>query len=271
MRKDSRTRVGWLPYAIVAADIAMMLLLLVYLSRGGRIVNNSIDIWFDRSDPTLETLNQERQLFGADTWMLATVWMRAERVGEAAQVSRLLTEQLERLDGVDQRIGQAGDLLADGVDALGRGCLVEFAEVPGGRRQDHRRGDVRRTACLDVDDLDVALPVDFDTRGELALGQHAEAREELLGSLGGQRRQRIDRRLVVGQAALGRFREGVYVNFLGDDEDPDRVREAYGDSVYDRLVDVKTTYDPDNVFHHNQNIRPGLSDGMRGRRRTEDR
>src|SRR5687768_16819980 len=57
-------------------------------------------------------------------------------------------------------------------------------------------------------------------------------------------------------ATLGRFREGVYVNFLGGDEHPDRVREAYGDSVYERLVDVKTTYDPDNVFHHNQNIRP---------------
>jgi FAD/FMN-containing dehydrogenase len=57
-------------------------------------------------------------------------------------------------------------------------------------------------------------------------------------------------------AALGRFREGVYVNFLGGDEDPDRVREAYGDAVHDRLVDVKTTYDPGNVFHHNQNIRP---------------
>ncbi len=49
----------------------------------------------------------------------------------------------------------------------------------------------------------------------------------------------------------------MYVNFLGGDEDPGRVREAYGDSVYERLVDVKTTYDPDNVFHHNQNIRPG--------------
>jgi hypothetical protein len=58
-------------------------------------------------------------------------------------------------------------------------------------------------------------------------------------------------------AALGRFREGVYVNFLGGDEDPDRVRESYGNSVYDRLVGVKMTYDPDNVFHHNQNIRPG--------------
>jgi FAD/FMN-containing dehydrogenase len=65
-------------------------------------------------------------------------------------------------------------------------------------------------------------------------------------------------------AALGRFREGVYVNFLGGDEDPDRVREAYGDSVYDRLVDVKTMYDPDNVFHYNQNIRPGFSNGVGG-------
>jgi hypothetical protein len=62
--------------------------------------------------------------------------------------------------------------------------------------------------------------------------------------------------------ALGRFREGVYVNFLGGDEDPDRVREAYGDSIYDRLVNVKTEYDPDNVFHHNQNIRPRLSNGV---------
>ncbi|MGQ0563134.1 MAG: BBE domain-containing protein [Gemmatimonadota bacterium] len=62
-------------------------------------------------------------------------------------------------------------------------------------------------------------------------------------------------------AALGRFQDGVYVNFLGGDEGPERVREAYGDSVYDRLVAVKTTYDPDNVFHHNQNIHPLSSKG----------
>jgi hypothetical protein len=57
-------------------------------------------------------------------------------------------------------------------------------------------------------------------------------------------------------AALDRYRAGVYVNFLGADEAPDRVRDAYGAAVYDRLVDIKTTYDPDNVFRHNQNIRP---------------
>jgi FAD/FMN-containing dehydrogenase len=70
-------------------------------------------------------------------------------------------------------------------------------------------------------------------------------------------------------AALGRFREGVYVNFLGADEAPGRVREAYGDSVYDRLVEVKARYDPDNVFHYNQNIRPGSSDGV-GNRAGDD-
>jgi hypothetical protein len=57
-------------------------------------------------------------------------------------------------------------------------------------------------------------------------------------------------------SALGRFRRGVYVNFLGGDEDPDRVREAYGGAVYSRLVSVKNTYDPDNIFHYNQNIQP---------------
>jgi FAD/FMN-containing dehydrogenase len=57
-------------------------------------------------------------------------------------------------------------------------------------------------------------------------------------------------------AALDSYHEGVYVNFLGADEDPDRIRDAYTTAVYDRLVDAKTKYDPDNVFHHNQNIRP---------------
>src|SRR5688572_18024539 len=93
---------GWLPHAIVAVDLALVLLLGFHFYRGGRIVNNSIDIWFDRSDPTVETLGQERRLFGADTWMLATVWMRPDQIGEATVVSRSLTGELERLDGVSR-------------------------------------------------------------------------------------------------------------------------------------------------------------------------
>jgi FAD/FMN-containing dehydrogenase len=57
-------------------------------------------------------------------------------------------------------------------------------------------------------------------------------------------------------ATLAPFRDGVYVNFLDRDEPPDRIREAYGADTFERLRDVKTEYDPDNVFHHNQNIRP---------------
>jgi hypothetical protein len=47
---------------------------------------------------------------------------------------------------------------------------------------------------------------------------------------------------------------GVYVNDLGTAED-DRVRAAYGDN-YERLVALKNVYDPANLFHMNQNIKP---------------
>jgi FAD binding domain/Berberine and berberine like len=45
---------------------------------------------------------------------------------------------------------------------------------------------------------------------------------------------------------------GAYVNFMGD-EGEDRVRASYREN-YDRLVEAKRKYDPDNVFHVNQNI-----------------
>ncbi|HEX5465328.1 MAG TPA: FAD-binding oxidoreductase [Candidatus Limnocylindrales bacterium] len=47
---------------------------------------------------------------------------------------------------------------------------------------------------------------------------------------------------------------GGYVNFFGD-EGQDRVRQTYRDN-YDRLTRIKAHYDPDNLFHLNQNIRP---------------
>lgn len=52
---------------------------------------------------------------------------------------------------------------------------------------------------------------------------------------------------------------GNYVNFQTADEGDDRVRATYG-SRYDRLLRIKETYDPDNVFRSNRNVgrrRPG--------------
>jgi FAD/FMN-containing dehydrogenase len=46
----------------------------------------------------------------------------------------------------------------------------------------------------------------------------------------------------------------VYINFLTQDEGA-RIKEAYGKN-YDRLVEIKTTYDPHNLFRNNQNIAP---------------
>lgn len=47
---------------------------------------------------------------------------------------------------------------------------------------------------------------------------------------------------------------GAYVNFMTEDES-DRISDAYR-SNYSRLVSLKGKYDPENLFHMNQNIKP---------------
>ncbi len=56
-------------------------------------------------------------------------------------------------------------------------------------------------------------------------------------------------------AALGQGNASAYVNFLGD-EGAERVRAAYPGATWDRLVGVKTNYDPANLFRLNQNVPP---------------
>jgi hypothetical protein len=55
--------------------------------------------------------------------------------------------------------------------------------------------------------------------------------------------------------ALYQGDDGAYVNFVAD-EGPARVRAAYPGATWDRLAEIKARYDPDNLFHLNQNVPP---------------
>jgi len=48
---------------------------------------------------------------------------------------------------------------------------------------------------------------------------------------------------------------GAYVNFMMEGEGEDRIRATYQGN-FDKLVQIKAKYDPDNFFRVNQNIRP---------------
>ena len=51
---------------------------------------------------------------------------------------------------------------------------------------------------------------------------------------------------------------GLYINFAGLGEEGEAlVRSAYG-ANYERLVALKNKYDPTNLFHLNQNIKPTI-------------
>ncbi|HEY9424577.1 MAG TPA: BBE domain-containing protein, partial [Microterricola sp.] len=47
---------------------------------------------------------------------------------------------------------------------------------------------------------------------------------------------------------------GGYINFM-DGDDQSRVSDNYGGN-YARLASIKAKYDPQNLFHVNQNIKP---------------
>ena len=56
---------------------------------------------------------------------------------------------------------------------------------------------------------------------------------------------------------------GNYLNFQTADEEEERLWATYGVN-YDRLVEVKATHDPDNLFRSNRNIRPRARIGKAG-------
>ena len=54
----------------------------------------------------------------------------------------------------------------------------------------------------------------------------------------------------------------VYLNYIGD-EGPGRVEAAFGPEKFTRLQKLKRTWDPQNVFRHNQNIEPAFIEQRR--------
>jgi hypothetical protein len=62
-------------------------------------------------------------------------------------------------------------------------------------------------------------------------------------------------------ASLEEFGTGeAYVNFQGDAQSAETLKVAYGPETYNHLVEAKDRWDPDNVFHLNQNIAPSSRD-----------
>ena len=56
-------------------------------------------------------------------------------------------------------------------------------------------------------------------------------------------------------ARLSGFTTGrSYINFQSSDEGRDQVRSTYGTN-FDRLLEIKRRYDPENLFHTNRNVR----------------
>jgi FAD/FMN-containing dehydrogenase len=56
-------------------------------------------------------------------------------------------------------------------------------------------------------------------------------------------------------AAVRQGEDAAYVNFLGD-EGAERVHAAYPGETWNRLAEIKRSYDPENVFRLNQNVPP---------------
>ncbi len=68
-------------------------------------------------------------------------------------------------------------------------------------------------------------------------------------------RQRLAEWVLSLSSVLAGDSVGAYVNFLGEDGAA-RMSEAYPAGTWERLVDVKSRYDPTNLFRLNQNIAP---------------
>jgi FAD/FMN-containing dehydrogenase len=128
----------------------------------------------------------------------------------------------------------------DAIDAI-INCFTKCPTAMGQLLLEHLHGAVTK-----IGPTDTAFPHRRDGYNFLVLGQWMDPRNS-------DQCYAWTRETYTG---MGRFvASGRYVNYLGDDETENPVPAAYGPN-YQRLQQLKTKYDPENIFHMNQNITP---------------
>jgi FAD/FMN-containing dehydrogenase len=71
----------------------------------------------------------------------------------------------------------------------------------------------------------------------------------------------VEQKRLETDAPLKPLAHGAYINFLSD-ASAESVAAAYPPATYARLAQVKATYDPDNVFDQNLNVKPAVSEAL---------
>lgn len=152
------------------------------------------------------------------------------------------------------------DLIPDGLQWYWRGAF--FDAIPDEAAEIHREFGERNPTPLSTMHL---YPVD-GAAGRVGHDETAWSYRDALwsGVFGGIDPDPANANVVTQWSkeysdALRPYSMGAgYVNFAGVSQAQDRVRAAYR-GHYDRLSEIKRTYDPDNLFHANQNIQPAAT------------
>jgi FAD/FMN-containing dehydrogenase len=155
------------------------------------------------------------------------------------------TGDLTQGEQVVAPLRKMGTVVADVIAPMPYPVMFTFAEEAGGvspetMMQVRILGGAMSRVPIDATafahrDKQVMISV-FDTQWQPGNGEHLARAEQMW-------------------QALFPYAEGVYVNFLMD-EGEQRVHQAYPPATYARLAALKQCYDPTNLFHLNQNIRP---------------
>lgn len=186
---------------------------------------------------------------------------------------------LERGEEVLAPLRAFGSPLADEIAPMPYATLQTMLDpnFPRGRHyywKAHLSGPIEEEAIETLVERFAAVPSPFTAVGYQQLGNaanrvgpgetafsHRDALYDFLMLSGWEDPTRTEQNVrwtrALYEAMEPHLHPGIYVNALGEDAG-ERIRQAYRPATYERLARIKATYDPDNFFRMNQNIKPAL-------------